>query len=40
MIKYIITLIVVGIIAYGGWFLNKESTTEEVVSPPITTQEE
>ena len=40
MIKYIITIAVVGIIAYGAWFLNQDNTTEEVGPPPPTTQEE
>ena len=30
MIKYIIAAVVVGIIAYGGWYLNQNDTTEEV----------
>jgi len=40
MIKYIIVATVVGIIAYGAWFLNQNDTTEEVGPPPSTTQEE
>ena len=40
MIKYIIALAVVGILAYGGWFLNQERITEEDVSPPVTNQED
>ena len=40
MIKYIIALAVVGILAYGGRFLNQERITEEDVSPPVTNQEE
>jgi flagellar basal body-associated protein FliL len=40
MIKYIIAIAVVGIIAYGAWFLNQDNTTEEVGPPPPTTQEE
>ena len=40
MIKYIIALAVVGILAYGGWYLNQEHTTEEAGPPPVTTQEE
>ena len=39
MIKYIITIAVVGVLAYGAWFLNQDNTTEEVV-PPVTSQEE
>ena len=40
MIKYIIAVAVVGIIAYGAWFLNQDNTTEEVGPPPVTTQED
>ena len=40
MIKYIIAVAVVGIIAYGAWFLNQDNTTEEVGPPPLTTQED
>ena len=40
MIKYIITVAVVGVLAYGTWFLYHDDTTEEVRPPPSTTQEE
>lgn len=43
MIKYILAIVVIGAIAFGGWFLYQEDTTEEVVLPepaPITTQAE
>jgi len=40
MIKYIIAVAVIGIIAYGAWFLSQDNTTEEVGPPPPTTQEE
>jgi len=40
MIKYIIAVAVVGIIAYGAWFLNQDDTTEEVGPPPIIFQED
>ena len=40
MIKYIITIAVVGVIAYGAWFLYKDNPTEEVGPPPLTSQEE
>ena len=39
MIKYIIAVAVVGIIAYGAWFLSQDNTTDEVGPPPPTTQE-
>tara|TARA_R110002167_G_scaffold94997_1_gene253208 strand:+ start:553 stop:669 length:117 start_codon:yes stop_codon:yes gene_type:complete len=38
MIKYIIAAVVVGIIAYGGWYLYQDNTSEEF-GPPPTTQE-
>ena len=40
MTKYIIAVVIVGIIAYGAWFLSQDNTTEEVGPPPSTTQEE
>jgi len=40
MIKYIIAVVVVGIIAYGAWFLSQDNTTDEVGPPPPITQEE
>ena len=40
MIKYIITIAVVGVHAYAAWFLNQDNTTEEVGPPPPITQEE
>ncbi len=39
MIKYIIAIAVVGVLAYGTWFLYHDDTTEEV-GPPVTSQEE
>tara|TARA_R110000765_G_scaffold237564_1_gene340202 strand:- start:4 stop:123 length:120 start_codon:yes stop_codon:yes gene_type:complete len=39
MIKYIITVAVVGVLAYGTWFLYHDDTTEEV-RPLVTSQEE
>jgi len=40
MIKYIIAVAVVGIIAYGAWFLSQDNITEEVGPPPLISQEE
>jgi hypothetical protein len=40
MIKYIMAILIIGIIAYGGWFLYQDDTIEEVISIPITFQEE
>ena len=40
MIKYIIAIAIIGIIAYGAWYLYQDNTTEEVGPPPVTTQEE
>ena len=40
MIKYIIALAIVGIIVYGCWFLYQDDTIEEVISTPLTFQEE
>jgi len=40
MKKYIIALAVVGVFAYGIWFLYQDDTIKEVVSTPLTFQEE
>ena len=40
MIKYIIALAVVGILAYGGWYLNQEHIAEEAGPLPVTNQED
>jgi hypothetical protein len=40
MIKYIMALLVIGIITYGGWFLYQDDTIEEVITTPLTFQEE
>ena len=40
MIKYIIAIAIIGIIAYGGWYLYHDNTHEEFGPAPVTTQEE
>ncbi len=43
MIKYIIAILIIGALAFGGWHLYQKHTTEEVMLPepaPITTQAE
>ena len=40
MIKYIIAIVVIGVLAYGGWHLTHDNTAEEVGPAPLTTQAE
>jgi hypothetical protein len=40
MLKYLIAATVVGIIAYGGWFLYQDEETVTPTPTPVTTQAE
>jgi len=43
MIKYIIAIVIIGALAFGGWHLYQKHTAEEAMLPeqaPVTTQAE
>lgn len=41
MIKYIIAIVVIGVVGYGGWYYSQDDTPDlPMPTPPTTTQAE
>ena len=39
MIKYLIAIVVIGVVAYGGWYYSQDDTPDlPMPTPPTTTQ--